>query len=108
MLTTFRINTCKSVSKQRTLTPFRINTYKKQGGMPCQSRRIGTRVFSRMAHLLARSRDQAYLGAGAVDEGAGWPSMVFGSMSSMRVPSGSNTFTWRFLLTPTLISMDLV
>src|SRR5712692_101448 len=30
-LTTFRINTCKSVSKQMTLTPFRINTYEKQG-----------------------------------------------------------------------------
>src|ERR1700674_73169 len=28
----FRINTCKSVSKQMTLTPFRINTYEKQGG----------------------------------------------------------------------------
>jgi hypothetical protein len=27
----FRINTCKSVSKQRTLTTFRINTYEKQG-----------------------------------------------------------------------------
>jgi hypothetical protein len=25
-VTTFRINTCKSVSKQRTLTPFRMNT----------------------------------------------------------------------------------
>jgi hypothetical protein len=37
-LTTFRINTCKSVSKQRTLTPFRINTYKKQGGTPANSR----------------------------------------------------------------------
>ena len=35
LLTTFRINTCKSVSKQRTLTTFRINTYKKQGrGVP--------------------------------------------------------------------------
>src|SRR5712692_2589477 len=35
-LTTFRINTCKSVSKQRTLTPLRINTYKKpgEGGVP--------------------------------------------------------------------------
>src|SRR5258708_1862683 len=31
-LTTFRINTCKSVSKQRTLTPFRINTYEKPRG----------------------------------------------------------------------------
>src|SRR5260370_28794562 len=30
-LTTFRINTCKSVSKQRTLTVFRMNTYEKQG-----------------------------------------------------------------------------
>ncbi len=28
----FRINTCKSVSKQRTSSPFGINTYKKQGG----------------------------------------------------------------------------
>src|SRR6267143_3808421 len=27
----FRINTCKSVSKQRTLTSFRMNTYGKQG-----------------------------------------------------------------------------
>src|SRR6266849_10488791 len=27
----FRMNTCESVSKQRTLTPFRINTYEKQG-----------------------------------------------------------------------------
>ncbi len=35
-LTTFRINTCKSVSKQRTLTTFRINTCEKQGegGIP--------------------------------------------------------------------------
>src|SRR5258708_29597441 len=28
----FRINTCKSVSKQMTLTPFRMNTYEKEGG----------------------------------------------------------------------------
>ncbi len=28
----FRINTCKSVSKQRTLTSFRMNTYEKQAG----------------------------------------------------------------------------
>jgi hypothetical protein len=35
-LTTFRINTCKSVSKQMTLTLFRINTYRKtgEGGTP--------------------------------------------------------------------------
>src|ERR1700687_514693 len=30
--TTFRINTCKSVSKQTTLTTFRMNTYEKTGG----------------------------------------------------------------------------
>ncbi len=28
----FRMNTCKSVSKQRTLTTFRMNTYEKTGG----------------------------------------------------------------------------
>jgi hypothetical protein len=28
----FRINTCKSVSKQTTLNPFRMNTYEKTGG----------------------------------------------------------------------------
>src|SRR5260370_24673935 len=31
----FRINTCKRVSKQRTLTTFRMNTYAKQGGGAC-------------------------------------------------------------------------
>src|ERR1700676_1652952 len=31
-LNTFRINTCKSVSKQRTSSPFRINTYEIPGG----------------------------------------------------------------------------
>ena len=38
-LTTFRMNTCKSVSKQSTLTTFRMNTYKKQGeGAPPPAR----------------------------------------------------------------------
>ena len=32
LLTPFRINTCKSVSKQSTLTIFRMSTYAKQGG----------------------------------------------------------------------------
>src|SRR5260370_26566035 len=31
-VTPFRINTCKSVSKQTTLTSFRMNTYEKTGG----------------------------------------------------------------------------
>src|ERR1700730_1938085 len=30
--TSFKINTCKTVSKQTTSSSFRINTYKKQGG----------------------------------------------------------------------------
>src|SRR6266446_115243 len=39
-LTTFRMNTCKSVSKQSTLTTFRMNTYEKQGegGTPADRR----------------------------------------------------------------------
>jgi len=32
LLSTFRMNTCKSVSKQSTLTTFRMNTYAKRGG----------------------------------------------------------------------------
>src|SRR6266852_444580 len=31
-VTTFRINTCKSVSKQRTLSVFKMNTYEKHRG----------------------------------------------------------------------------
>jgi len=31
-INTFKMNTCKSVSKQRTLTSFRMNTYAKRGG----------------------------------------------------------------------------
>ena len=36
----FRINTCKSVSKQTTLTPFRINTYEKHRGGGASFRRF--------------------------------------------------------------------
>jgi|ERR1700676_517240 len=38
----FRMNTCKSVSKQSTLTPFRINTYTKPGGGSSSSRVVRT------------------------------------------------------------------
>lgn len=34
----------------------------------------------------------AYPGGGAVEAGAGFPSIVPGSISSVRVPSGSNRF----------------
>jgi hypothetical protein len=38
LLSTFRINTCKCVTKQRTLSVFRINTYAKsgEGGLVCR------------------------------------------------------------------------
>ena len=46
-LSTFKINTCKSVSKQRTLSPSRMNTYVKPGGggsiaamSPCRGRAL--------------------------------------------------------------------
>ena len=38
-LTTFRMNTCKSVSKQMTLTTFRMNTYVKGGRRGCPASR---------------------------------------------------------------------
>jgi hypothetical protein len=36
-----RINTCKSVSKQMTLTPFRMNTYEKKGGEGVLTAKVG-------------------------------------------------------------------
>ena len=61
-LTTFRINTCKSVSKQRTLTPSRMNTYKKTGGYPNTSAKLPFRRHMRhVAPLsLLSSVDCAY------------------------------------------------
>jgi hypothetical protein len=44
-LSTFRMNTCKSVSKQRTLTPSRMNTYAKprgRGARECSFVRLST------------------------------------------------------------------
>jgi hypothetical protein len=39
----FRMNTCESVSKQRTLTTFRINTYRKRGRGGCSPSLRGNR-----------------------------------------------------------------
>src|SRR5260370_25756992 len=50
-LTTFRINTCKSVSKQRTLTSFRINTYEKRGEGGPQTYPRPSQGKSRIARL---------------------------------------------------------
>src|SRR5260370_36106153 len=53
-ITTFRINTCKSVSKQRTLSPFRINTYEKQGEVGlttrCKRLALGAQEQKRKPH----------------------------------------------------------
>src|SRR5713226_7729193 len=58
-LTTFRINTCKSVSKQRTLTPFRINTYKKTGGDPANRRfRITSLLATQATPVVCATRRQ--------------------------------------------------
>jgi hypothetical protein len=46
---TFRMNTCKSITKQTTSTPFKINTYEKPGGG-------GTLPFSYSKILLTRRR----------------------------------------------------
>ena len=46
--------------------------------------------------------------AGASDHGVGLPSTVFGSINSVRVPSGSNRFNWRRRFFPTCISSGLV
>jgi len=57
-LTTFRINTCKSVSKQRTLTVFRMNTYEKQGeGAPVIAAKPVSPPRSVFSALLAPSSD---------------------------------------------------
>jgi hypothetical protein len=47
----FRINTCKSVSKQTTLTLFRINTYEKTGGRgaPLRPSRISSQKLQASA-----------------------------------------------------------
>src|SRR5258708_8592788 len=52
----FRINTCKSVSKQTTLTLFRMNTYEKQGGGGGRASVFLTRNSAlNLESLLARS-----------------------------------------------------
>ena len=58
-LSTFKINTCKSVSKQRTLSPFRINTCEKQGeGGP--SAPVTTRHPQRPARAEHREHVEKY------------------------------------------------
>jgi len=54
-LISFRINTCKSVSKQTTLSPFRINTCEKPGeGVPTNS--VPTQRMRKSARVAACTR----------------------------------------------------
>src|SRR5262245_25391543 len=69
------------------------------------------RGYSRVAERGGEEDDYAgslHRGGGAVEGGAGFPSTVPGSISSTRVPSGSNRFNWRFRLTPVLTSIGRV
>src|SRR5260370_25246784 len=50
-LNPFRINTCKSVSKQTTLSPFRMNTYKKHTGGG-ESHQTVNSLFKELLYLL--------------------------------------------------------
>src|SRR5258708_24157061 len=51
-LSPFRINTCKSVSKQTTLSPFRMNAYKKHRGGGGSSQTVNS-LFTELLHLLS-------------------------------------------------------
>jgi hypothetical protein len=71
-LTSFRMNTCKSVTKQTTLTPFRMNTYAKTGGggyllPPCSQPPQRAKSFAsyHIPVTLAVSCDYALFGATA-------------------------------------------
>ena len=64
----FRMNTCKSVSKQRTLTTFRMNTYKKTrgGGQLWLTRKISvTKAAAGIGESLPRLWDELpFIGVG--------------------------------------------
>ena len=51
------------------------------------------RIAPASADASFRRYFRVHRGGGSVDEGAGFPSTVAGSMSSTRVPSGSNRLT---------------
>ena len=51
-VSSFRINTCESVSIQTTLSPFRINTYEKTGGWGAQILRL---PYSVLLHFVTSS-----------------------------------------------------
>ena len=51
-LNPFRINTCKSVSKQTTLSPFRMNTYKKHRGGGGSPQTVNSQ-FTELLYLLS-------------------------------------------------------
>ena len=63
---------------------------------PACAQRSAWTLKIRVIRVPSRSedpRDPSYRGGGSVDDGAGFPSTVFGSITSTRVPSGSKRFT---------------
>ena len=71
-LTPFRINTCKSVSKQTTLTSFRINTYEKRGEggplSPTTHRPLPTLPTLRLVRVAIGGLETGRFGQGKVSE----------------------------------------
>src|SRR5882762_4761425 len=79
-ITIFRMNTCKSVSKQRTLTPFRMNTYAKpQGDAPA--------VRNRVAAYLTRARHHFMLWRRIQEHACSFATLSFGFLPSAALPT---------------------
>ena len=70
-LNPFRINTCKSVSKQTTLSPFRMNTYKKHtggGGSPQTVTSLFTKLLYLLNTLYLQKRQRPFRSDGGICE----------------------------------------
>ncbi len=108
-LTTFRMNTCKSVSKQRTLSTFRMNTYAKPGGGGPQTRSArlksaATLQRKQIPHT-ARKRPSGFpsrIGAGGM---TGWVAVIVSGRGERRRILNSTSSrrwhrTWRGISRP--------
>ena len=83
-------------------------SHRTQARMPIPRKKTA-RSRSRLGRTSTSKRQRSdATGAGASDHGAASPSTVFGSINSVRVPSGSNRFNWRRRFFPTCISSGLV
>ena len=86
----FRSNTCKSVSKQRALTPFRINTYEKHregGGVP----RSGSSARALCGGAGAVEEEVAFTGVAGEGGSAGELLLGFGETAELEEEVAANT-----------------